>query len=198
MAERERERAHDPQAVGELGDGRRLVGDLRRERRLEGEDLDLAPSAGRRRAARRSGARPRRASPSTPRRCRSRGRSRSRRRPSSGPSATAIESEKKPDAALRVERAVDRIDRRRRRARCRSRRPPRRRWSTVEPFEAREDRALGRRVDRRRVVAALAGADDRLAVGARRQLGEHAAHVLDRCAAEGEPVSQAGGRAGPR
>jgi hypothetical protein len=55
-----------------------------------------------------------------------------------------------------------------------------------------------RLVDRGRIVAALAGADHGLAVRARRQLGEHAAHVDDRLAAEREPVSQAGGRAGPR
>ena len=69
---------------------------------------------------------------------------------------------------------------------------------TVDLFEPSEDRALGCRVDRRCLVAALAGADDRLTVGAQRQLDEHAAHVLDRRAAEAEPVSQAGGRAGPR
>ena len=44
--------------------------------------------------------------------------------------------------------------------------------------EALEDHALGRGVDRRRLVAALAGADDRLALGAQRQLGEHARDVV--------------------
>ena len=42
------------------------------------------------------------------------------------------------------------------------------------PVEAREDDALGRGVDRGRVVAALALREHRLALGARRQLGEHA------------------------
>src|SRR6476659_10088171 len=41
MAERKGERAHDPQPVGEVGDLRRVPGDERRSRRLEGEDLDL-------------------------------------------------------------------------------------------------------------------------------------------------------------
>ena len=67
----------------------------------------------------------------------------------------------------------------------------------VESFEACEDHALGGCVDRRRLVATHPGTDHRLAVGALRQLGEHTAHVLDRSAAEGQPLSQAGGRAGP-
>jgi hypothetical protein len=47
----------------------------------------------------------------------------------------------------------------------------------------REDRALGGGVDRRRVVAALARADDRLALGTRRQLAQHPRDVVARCAA---------------
>ena len=63
--------------------------------------------------------------------------------------------------------------------------------------EARHDRLLDRGVDRRRVVAAHPRADDRLAIRARGQLGEHAADVLDRGAAGRQPVSQGGGRAAP-
>ena len=40
----------------------------------------------------------------------------------------------------------------------------------VQPLEQRDDRRLGRGVDRGRVVAAHARADDRLALGPRRQL----------------------------
>ena len=48
------------------------------------------------------------------------------------------------------------------------------------------------RVDRGRLVAALAVADDRLALVARRQLDEHAADVLDRVAADRQPVRHSG------
>src|SRR5207248_462037 len=41
VAEREGERAHDPQAVREPDDVRRVLGDERRQRRLERERLDL-------------------------------------------------------------------------------------------------------------------------------------------------------------
>ena len=102
------------------------------------------------------------------------------------------------DAALRVERAVDWIDHDERRAVADHAGFFGNDRHTVDLFEPGEDRSLGCCVDRRCLVAALAGADDRLTVGAQRQLDEHAAHVLDRCAAEAEPVSQAGGRAGPR
>ena len=60
----------------------------------------------------------------------------------------------------------------------------------VDQPKPREDRVLGRLVDRGRLVAAFALADDRLALGARRQRGEHGAHVLDARAADREPVSQ--------
>src|SRR5207249_3414218 len=41
VAERERERAHDPEPVRETDDVRRLLRDERRQRRLEREHLDL-------------------------------------------------------------------------------------------------------------------------------------------------------------
>ena len=65
----------------------------------------------------------------------------------------------------------------------------------AERPEAREDDALGGLVDRGRLVAAAAAADHRLPLDARRQVGEHAAHVLGGGTAEGEPVSQGDGRA---
>src|ERR1700751_2467180 len=40
VAERERERAHDAQPVGDAGEGGGALGDERRQRRLEAEDLD--------------------------------------------------------------------------------------------------------------------------------------------------------------
>ena len=52
----------------------------------------------------------------------------------------------------------------------------------------RDDRILGSFVDRRRLVTAETLADDGLALVARRQLLEYAAHVLDRRAAEREPI----------
>ena len=67
----------------------------------------------------------------------------------------------------------------------------------VELLEPVHDRRLGGRVDRGRVVAALAGGEHGLALDAGRQLGEHAAYVADRVAAHLEPRrSTAGGRAG--
>ena len=98
------------------------------------------------------------------------------------------------DAALRVQRAVDRVDHDPGGAVADDAdllRDDRRALDFLQP---REDHLLGRRVDRSRLVAALAVADDRLPLGARRQLLEHAAHVLDRLAAEREPVSQHSGR----
>ena len=56
--------------------------------------------------------------------------------------------------------------------------------SRPERLEAPHDGVLGRRVDRGRVVAALAGAEDRLALDARRQLGEHRVEVAHARAAE--------------
>src|SRR5207237_2506137 len=41
VAEGERERAHDPQAIREPDDARGVLGDGRGERRLEGKRLDL-------------------------------------------------------------------------------------------------------------------------------------------------------------
>ena len=54
----------------------------------------------------------------------------------------------------------------------------------LERLEPRHDRVLGRRVDRGRVVAALAVPEHGLALGARRQLGEDAVDVRDAGAAE--------------
>ena len=63
--------------------------------------------------------------------------------------------------------------------------------------EALEDHALGGRVDRRRLVAALARADDGLAVGAQRQLVEHARDVVPCVAAERVPVGHTGWKSRP-
>ncbi len=67
----------------------------------------------------------------------------------------------------------------------------------VEVAEAGDDRVLGRLVDRGRLVAAEAGADDRLALDAGRQLLEHALHVRDRGATDGEPVGHSGRKSRP-
>ena len=58
-------------------------------------------------------------------------------------------------------------------------------WSALE---ARDDGALGSGVDRGRLVAALARADDRLPFEPRRQLLEARSTAGGRLAAEGEPV----------
>ena len=55
---------------------------------------------------------------------------------------------------------------------------------SVEPAEPCEHRLLRGRVDQGRVVTALTGADDGLAIAARRPLVEHALDVGDRVAAE--------------
>ena len=57
-------------------------------------------------------------------------------------------------------------------------------------LDPREDRLLRSLVDRRGLVAAFAGADDRLALGARRQPLEDGVDVRDRRPAELQPVSQ--------
>jgi hypothetical protein len=55
-----------------------------------------------------------------------------------------------------------------------------------------EDHLLRGSVDRGRLVAALAVSDNGLALVASRQVDEHAAHVVDRVAADGEPVRHRG------
>jgi hypothetical protein len=52
----------------------------------------------------------------------------------------------------------------------------------------RQDRPLGGVVDRRRLVPAEAGAEDRLALGAPGHLSEHARDVLARPAAGFQPI----------
>jgi hypothetical protein len=192
VAERERERAHDPQAVREPREGDRLVGHRARDSRFDREQLDvllrthcaetLLPEPGA------SVAHP---SPLLAR-----------------PEVVDVAEEDVPhplpcghgdrereegDAALRVHRAVDRIDEHANAvgaeralaellghevelvARL------------VKPLQSLHDRRLGGFVDRGRLVAADALSDDRLAVVPRRELAEDAPHVLDRLAAEGEP-----------
>ena len=101
------------------------------------------------------------------------------------------------DPALRVERAVDWIDDDIRPAVAELPDLLRDDRHVVDVPEARKHDAFRRGVDRRCLVAAHAGADDGLAFRTRRQLREHVPHVLDRLAAEREPVSQADGRADP-
>ena len=95
------------------------------------------------------------------------------------------------DAALRVQRAVDRVDddaARSSRAELPLAELLRDEHEVLARlFEPAHDRRLGGRVDGGRLVAALAGADDRLALGPPGQLGQHAAYVLGRRAAGGEP-----------
>jgi hypothetical protein len=54
--------------------------------------------------------------------------------------------------------------------------------------EVAEDRALRRRVDRGRLVAALTRADDRLPLGACRQLRERARDIVARRATGAQPI----------
>ena len=103
------------------------------------------------------------------------------------------------DAALRVQRAVDRVDH------DDGRRPLPSRPTSSETIvtssmlaQARDDRVLGRLVDRRRLVAAEPLTDDRLALGARRQLLEHAAHVARPHARQSSSQSVTAGRAAGR
>ncbi len=58
----------------------------------------------------------------------------------------------------------------------------------VQPLQAGDDRVLRRSVDLGRLVAADAGAEDRLALDPRRHAREDAAQVLDRGAAERQPL----------
>ena len=85
VAERQGERAHDPQPLGEPGERHRLVSDSTGHGCLEREHLDRVLRRISPRRLARSATRPRLASPSTPRPSRSRGRSRRRRPPSSRP-----------------------------------------------------------------------------------------------------------------
>ena len=108
-----------------------------------------------------------------------------------------------PDAALRVERAVDRIDHEASIAAGTEAHLAallgHEHAVEARRFEPPDDPRLRSSVDRRRVVTALARADHGLAVGTGRQLREREPDVLDRSAAEVEPaVSQAGGRGDPR
>src|SRR5262249_59626256 len=57
----------------------------------------------------------------------------------------------------------------------------------VQPLEPRNDRRLGRSVDRGRVVSALAGADDGLALVPCRHAVQHLLQVADSGATELEP-----------
>ena len=102
------------------------------------------------------------------------------------------------NAALRVERAVDRVDDDVRAAVAELPGLLRHECHVADAGEAGEHHALGGGVDRGRVITALPCADDRFAVRPRRQVRQHVAHVAHRLAAEREPVSQADGRAGPR
>jgi hypothetical protein len=100
------------------------------------------------------------------------------------------------DPALRVQRAVDRVDDDAL-APAAAHADLLRHDRRIEPVEASEDDTLRRRVDRGSVVAPFALREHRLALRAGRQLGEHRAHVLGRRAREREPVSrQARRRAG--
>ncbi len=67
----------------------------------------------------------------------------------------------------------------------------------IERFESMHDGGLGGRVDRRRVVAALTRGEHGLAFDAGRQLGQHAADVADRIAADLEPRLQSGWKRRP-
>jgi hypothetical protein len=95
------------------------------------------------------------------------------------------------DVPLCVERAVDRVDDEEGQAGSEAA-DLLREDRDVEMREPAQDRVFRRLVDRGRVVAAEAGAGHRLALDPRRKVGEHAAHVVDRLAAEREPVGHSG------
>ncbi len=194
MAERDRQGAHHPQAMGESVEARRILGDVRRRGRLEGEDLELVLRQLRQRAAVQKGAAASRRSPFLA-------------RPEvedvaeddvvhRAPIGDRDRDGEEGDPALRVQRAVDRVD---------DHRP-----ATVAEasdlfaddtdvfvLEAVEDHPLRRCVDRGRLVAPFAGADDRLALGAAGQLFEHARDVVARRAAQLEPRAHTGWNRSP-
>ena len=197
MAEREGERAHDAQPVSEVDDRRGPLGDRATVRVASKERISISSFG--------------RTAPS--------GRPFSQRSlaASRGPLLTGSEvvdeaevdvAHRRPvgdrdrereegDAALRVERAVDRVDDDVASSRLPGRRPPRRRSSRRSPANRARITLLGGRIDRRRFVSAHSPADNRFSLGPAGQLEQDAAHVVDRGSAEREPVSQAGGRADP-
>ena len=67
----------------------------------------------------------------------------------------------------------------------------------MQPLEPLDHHALGRVVDRGRVVAADAGAQDRLSVGAGGQPLEDHAQVANRAAALLQPIRQTGWNSSP-
>ena len=106
------------------------------------------------------------------------------------------------DPALRIQRTVDRIEDD---AHCTSGPEPHlahflRDEDAVDSrlFESANDCPLSGGVNRGRLVAALARAHHRLAVGSGWQLGEREPHVLHRSPAELEAISQADETAAPR
>ena len=160
------------------------------------------PSAAAPRAAGRSDGRRDHARRPTPRARRSRRRSRTTTSPIVGPSATASESEKNgmPRFAL-TEPSIGSTTTRTAPPAPNDRTPSSSETSMKsgsERLEPRDDGVLGRRVDRRRVVAALARPQHRLALDPRRQSPRTTSMSATQAAAELEPVdaSYAGGRAG--
>ena len=185
MAEREGERAHDPQAIGEVDDRGGLLRDGRCPRGLEGQDLDLllrplavehvtvqirAVAASRRPLFLRSEVVDEAELDVAHRR----------------PLRDRDREGKEANPALGVQRAVDRVEHDPRRTAAAELQLAAllRDEHAVDRggLEAAEDRRFRRGVDGGRLVAPLAGADDGLAIGAGGEL---------------EPVSQAGGTAGP-
>jgi hypothetical protein len=189
MAERESQRAHDPQPVGEVGNFRRVPGDERRPSRFEGEDLDLI-------------LRPHRAERLTVQVSAIA----SARSPLLARAEVVDEAEddvvhrlplrdrdregEERDAALGVERAVDRVDDDERQPRHPDAADFLRDNRACSVAHTGEDDLLGGPVDRRRVIAAEAFPDHRLALGARGHPREHSVDVRNGGAAEFQPLSQ--------
>src|SRR5919201_2800368 len=198
VAQRERERTHDPKSVVGGDDRRRLLRDGLRQRRLERQDLHplLRPLVAqtdaieeRAAAALRRPLLARAEVVDVP----------EDDVPHLRPLRDGDREREVRNPALRVQRAVDRVEddvdatvavallaellRHEREVEA---------VLAVGALEPRDDRAFRLRVDGRRLVSALAATDDRLALRTRRQIREHRAHVVDGAATDLEPLRQTG------
>ena len=200
MAERERQRAHDSQAIGEPHQAWRMARDEVGLGRLEREDLD--PLLGLHAAERLAVQARALAARSRPFLAR--------------PEVVDVAEDdvlhgrafgnrngecKEGDPALGVDGAVDRVDDDNEAAAVPRGSPAEllrdEREVRARGIELREDRVLRRRVNRGRVVAAEPVSDDGLALGARREVVEDLPDVLDSRPARIEPRAHKGWKSSP-